>query len=97
MTQARDAYLRERLHDLEDLADRLLRILAGETPGSRVLPEDAVLIARNLGPADLLEYDRTKLRGLLLEEGSPAPATPPSSPARSASPASAGCRTCATG
>src|SRR5579875_1139957 len=72
MTQTRDAYLRERLHDLEDLADRLLRILAGEAPGARDLPEDAVLVARNLGPADLLEYDRTRLRGLLLEEGSSA-------------------------
>src|SRR6185369_11042401 len=70
--QARDPYLRERLHDFEDLADRLLRILAGESPGARVLPENAILIARNLGPADLLEYDRTKLKGLLLEEGSAA-------------------------
>ena len=35
MSQARDPYLRERLHDLEDLADGLLRILAGETPGAR--------------------------------------------------------------
>ena len=68
--QARDPYLRERLHDFEDLADRLLRILAGEAPGARSLPEDAILIARNLGPADLLEYDRTRLKGLLLEEGS---------------------------
>ena len=68
--QARDPYLRERLHDFEDLADRLLRILAGESPGARILPENAILIARNLGPADLLEYDRTKLKGLLLEEGS---------------------------
>jgi phosphotransferase system enzyme I (PtsP) len=70
--QARDAYLRERLHDLEDLNDRLLRHLAGDGAKARRLPDDAILIARNLGPADLLEYDRTKLRGLLLEEGSPA-------------------------
>jgi phosphotransferase system enzyme I (PtsP) len=72
LSQARDPYIRERLHDLEDLADRLLRVLAGETPGKRVLPDNAILIARNLGPAELLEYDRTKLRGLLLEEGSQA-------------------------
>ncbi len=72
LSQARDPYIRERLHDLEDLADRLLRVLAGETPGKRILPENAILIARNLGPAELLEYDRTKLRGLLLEEGSQA-------------------------
>ncbi|MFN3582455.1 phosphoenolpyruvate--protein phosphotransferase [Phenylobacterium sp.] len=70
--QARDPYLRERLHDLEDLNDRLLRHLAGDGHVARELPENAILIARNLGPADLLEYDRTKLRGLLLEEGSPA-------------------------
>ena len=70
--QARDPYLRERLHDLEDLNDRLLRHLAGNGSVARELPDNAVLIARNLGPADLLEYDRTKLRGLLLEEGSSA-------------------------
>lgn len=71
--QARDPYLRERLHDLEDLNDRLLRHLSGDGHASkRELPDNAILIARNLGPADLLEYDRSKLRGLLLEEGSAA-------------------------
>jgi phosphotransferase system enzyme I (PtsP) len=70
--QARDPYLRERLHDLEDLNDRLLRHLAGDGHTARDLPENAILVARNLGPADLLEYDRKRLRGLLLEEGSAA-------------------------
>src|SRR5258707_2070163 len=70
--QARDPYLRERLHDLEDLNDRLFRHLSGDGHAARELPENAILVARNLGPADLLEYDRTKLRGLLLEEGSAA-------------------------
>ena len=70
--QARDPYIRERLHDFEDLANRLLRVLAGDRPGERELPDDAILVARNLGPADLLEYPRHKLRGLLLEEGSAA-------------------------
>ncbi|WP_442880596.1 phosphoenolpyruvate--protein phosphotransferase [Brevundimonas sp.] len=70
---ARDPYIRERLHDFEDLANRLLRVLAGDRPGERRdLPDDAILVARNLGPADLLEYPRHKLRGLLLEEGSAA-------------------------
>jgi phosphotransferase system enzyme I (PtsP) len=69
---ARDPYLRERLHDLEDLNDRLLRHLAGDGHVARDLPDDAILIARNLGPADILEYDRTRLKGLLLEEGSAA-------------------------
>ena len=70
--QARDPYIKERLHDFEDLANRLLRVLAGDKPGERDLPHDAILVARNLGPADLLEYPREKLRGLLLEEGSAA-------------------------
>ena len=70
--QARDPYIKERLHDFEDLANRLLRILAGDKPGNRDLPDDAILVARNLGPADLLEYPRHKLKGLLLEEGSAA-------------------------
>ena len=70
--QARDPYIRERLHDFEDLANRLLRLMAGDHPGQRDLPDDAILVAKNLGPADLLEYPRHKLRGLLLEEGSAA-------------------------
>src|SRR6201996_1348358 len=70
--QARDPYLRERVHDLEDLNDRLLRHLSGDGGKARLLPDNAILIARNLGPADLLEYDRTKLKGVLLEEGSTA-------------------------
>ncbi len=70
--KARDPYIKERLHDFEDLANRLLRVLAGDNPGERDLPDDAILVARNLGPADLLEYPRHKIRGLLLEEGSAA-------------------------
>ena len=71
--QARDPYLRERLHDLEDLNDRLLRHLSADGAAvDRQLPDDAILIARNLGPADILEYDRHKLKGILLEEGSTA-------------------------
>ncbi|MFN3228724.1 MAG: phosphoenolpyruvate--protein phosphotransferase [Asticcacaulis sp.] len=71
-SHTRDAYLRERLHDLEDLANRLLRVLSGEETQSRQLPENTILVARDLGPAELLEYDRRFLRGLLLEEGSAA-------------------------
>ena len=69
--QASDAYLRERLQDLDDLSNRLLRILTGQggDPGSE-LPDDAVLVARNIGPAELLDYGRGKLRGIVLEEGS---------------------------
>ncbi len=66
-----DPYLRERLHDLDELANRLLHQLTGEafTLASDALPDNSILVARSMGPAALLEYDRAKLRGLLLEEG----------------------------
>ncbi|MEO0399826.1 MAG: phosphoenolpyruvate--protein phosphotransferase [Pseudomonadota bacterium] len=70
MKQSRDPYMRERLHDLDDLAFRLLRHLSGEASDFNSLPNDAVVFARSMGPADLLEYDRTKLKGLVLGEAS---------------------------
>jgi len=71
MLRQTDPYIRDRLHDLDDLANRLLRVLTGDTKvfGRHELPENAILVARNMGPAELLEYDRTKLRGVALEEG----------------------------
>lgn len=70
MSRQTDAYLRDRLHDLDDLSNRLLRILVGDEGETRTVPDDAIVFARNIGPADLLEYDQTKLRGLVLEDGS---------------------------
>jgi len=72
LMKASDPYLRARLHDLEDLANRLIRALGGEQlePGNRKVSKDAILFARELGPAELLDYDRKKLRGIVLEEGS---------------------------
>ena len=70
MLRQTDPYIRDRLHDLDDLANRLLRVLTGNTDGlGKELPDNAVLVARNMGPAELLEYDRSKLRGIVLEEG----------------------------
>jgi phosphotransferase system enzyme I (PtsP) len=71
MREVTDAYLRERLADLDDLANRLLRHLLGaDVPSTRRLPDEAIVVARAMGPADLLDYDRTRLKGLVLEEGS---------------------------
>ena len=71
MLRSTDPYLRERLHDLEDLGYRLLRQLVGQdhAPSREHLPDNAILIARAMGPAALLDYDRKRLRGLVLEEG----------------------------
>ncbi len=73
MLRQNDSYWRERQRDLDDLSDRLLRILAGritsaDEPSS--LPSDAILVARTMGPAELLDYDRKRLRGLVVEDGS---------------------------
>ncbi|WP_292953765.1 MULTISPECIES: phosphoenolpyruvate--protein phosphotransferase [unclassified Paracoccus (in: a-proteobacteria)] len=65
-----DPYLRDRLHDLDDLSNRLLRILTGQGVDTGAeMPADPILIARNIGPAELLEYGR-RLKGVVLEEGS---------------------------
>ena len=72
MREIDDPLLADRMHDLEDLANRLLRIVSGQlgTAATQGLRRDTILIARNLGPAELLEYDRRRLKGVLLEEGS---------------------------
>ena len=72
MSMASNPYLRERLHDFEDLANRLLQHLDGVSPTAarEDLPEEVVLLARNMGPAELLDYEPRRLRALLLEEGS---------------------------
>lgn len=71
LSRHNDPYWRDRLHDLDDLAHRLLHHLMGhdleQFRGS--LPDNAIIIARSLGPAALLDYDRKKIKGLVLEEG----------------------------
>ncbi|WP_349358401.1 phosphoenolpyruvate--protein phosphotransferase [Stappia sp.] len=73
MMRQTDPYLRERLHDLDDLAHRLIRELMGRQHGplSESLPQDAVIVARNMGAAELLDYGRDRIRGIALEEGGP--------------------------
>jgi phosphotransferase system enzyme I (PtsP) len=71
MLRQADAYWHERLKDLDALSDRLLRVLAGSPRASGSiadLPHDTVLVARTMGPADLMDYDRSRLRGLVIED-----------------------------
>src|SRR5436309_9543115 len=71
MLRQTDPFLRERLHDLDDLANRLMRQLTGRdhAPSKEQLPDNAIIVARSMGPAALLDYDRSRLRGLVLAEG----------------------------
>ena len=71
MVSVTDPVFRERLHDLEDLTNRLLRHLVGKAEaGAAQLPTDAVLFARSMGPAELFNYERSRLKAVVLEEGS---------------------------
>ena len=71
LLRSTDPYLRDRLHDLDDLANRLLHRLVGQdiVSSRAALPDNAIVVARSMGPAALLDYDRSRLRGLVLEEG----------------------------
>jgi phosphotransferase system enzyme I (PtsP) len=72
MLRQTDPFIRERLHDFEDLTHRLLRELMGKPQGKKAgeMPRDAIIVARSMGAAELLDYDRESIRGLVLEEGS---------------------------
>ncbi|HXW24224.1 MAG TPA: phosphoenolpyruvate--protein phosphotransferase [Xanthobacteraceae bacterium] len=71
MLRQTDPFMRDRLHDLDDLAHRLMRQITGQdhAPAKEQLPDNAIIVARSMGPAALLDYDRSRLRGLVLEEG----------------------------
>ena len=73
MMQVSDPYLRERLFDLDDLANRLQQHLSGRPPSAAwaELPPEFILVASAMGPAELLDYARRRITGLVLEEGSP--------------------------
>ncbi|MGB6324566.1 MAG: phosphoenolpyruvate--protein phosphotransferase [Methylocella sp.] len=65
-----EPFLREWLHDFDELANRLLHQLTGQgfVSAHKDLPYNSVIVARAMGPAALLEYDRARIRGLVLEE-----------------------------
>jgi len=73
MLHMSDPFLRERMSDFDDLANRLLRQLLGHGPETlaETLPKDAIIVARSMGAAELLDYPRDRIRGLVLEDGAP--------------------------
>jgi phosphotransferase system enzyme I (PtsP) len=70
MRRVSDPYLRERLADIEDLANRLLATLAGDAPRP-VVPPGGILLARRLGPAELLDWHAAGIVAVAVEEASP--------------------------
>ncbi|MBR1604582.1 MAG: phosphoenolpyruvate--protein phosphotransferase [Alphaproteobacteria bacterium] len=73
LSATNDQYLKERLHDLRDISDRLQNYLSGDTKSSQILTDsqDIIIIAQTMGPADLMDYDYSKIRGLIIEDGTP--------------------------
>ena len=68
-----DQYLKERLHDLRDVADRMQSYLSGDFKDIGEIRNwsDIVVVAQTMGPADLMDYDYHKIRGLIIEDGTP--------------------------
>jgi phosphotransferase system enzyme I (PtsP) len=66
-----DPHLRERLADIEDVIGRLLAALDGGATAGPLLP-GTVLLARRLGPAELLDWHTRGIAGVVIEDASPA-------------------------
>ncbi len=64
-----DNYLRERSTDVKDAAQRLLENLSGTSGQPFDVPDDAVLVAEDLSPADLSMLEGDKFKGLVLATG----------------------------
>ena len=64
-----DIYIKERLNDLRDISDRLRSFLSGEHLKNEHHLKDFILVAQSMGPADLMDYDYSKIRALILEDG----------------------------
>ena len=72
LSASSDRYLRERLHDLRDVSDRLQSYLSGDYKrAAQIEADDIVVVAQTMGPAELMDYDYTRIRGLILEDGTP--------------------------
>ncbi len=72
LSGSNDIYLKERLHDLRDVSDRLLSYLLGENKQSKDIDaQDIIVVAQTMGPAELMDYDYSRIRGLILEDGTP--------------------------
>jgi phosphotransferase system, enzyme I, PtsP len=79
MRRISDPYLRERLVDIEDLGNRLVMQLtrlendgADGSEGAAADVSGAILVARRLGPAELLDWHNRGVAGFVIEEGSAA-------------------------
>ncbi len=72
LRRSESTYLQERAFDVQDVADRILDVLAGasiQSPLPPGPPEGSVWVAERLTPADLVALGRTKVAALILRRG----------------------------
>jgi len=65
-----DSYLQERVDDVVDVGQRVLRLLLGNAPGNLHLSEPAIIVATDLTPSDTVGLDPTKVLGICTTSGS---------------------------
>jgi len=71
MDNLADTYFRERAKDIRDVGDRVVRTLLGMPKADlRALPYPAIVVARDLAPADTASVDRENVLGFVTEQGS---------------------------
>ncbi|NLT83557.1 phosphoenolpyruvate--protein phosphotransferase [Coprothermobacter proteolyticus] len=69
--QMTDEYLKARAADLKDITERIIRNLTGTLLDLSQLPQNTVLVARDLAPSDTAQIDREHVVGLVTDEGGP--------------------------
>lgn len=68
-SQIEDEYLRDRSSDVKEVAQRLLENLSGTKEESVSIPDQAILVAEDLSPADLTLIEGNRFRGIVLSTG----------------------------
>ncbi|BDR64764.1 phosphoenolpyruvate-protein phosphotransferase [Clostridium tetani] len=68
--QIEDDYMRERVADIKDVTNRILRILTGnEGISISEIEEESILIGYDLTPSDIAQIDKNKILGFATEIG----------------------------
>lgn len=72
LSATNDPYIKERIYDLRDVSDKLRAFISGEENKIQIsTDEDIIIIAQSMGPADLMDYNYEKIRGLIIEDCTP--------------------------
>ena len=70
--QVEDGYIRERINDVEYVAERVLRNLAGkELESLSEITDRVIIVAHDLSPADTSEMNIGKIMGFITDVGGP--------------------------